>query len=35
MDERATSTIDWLIAQSLAGKTEGELIVGLCERLFR
>jgi adenylate cyclase len=36
MDEQlAQSLIDWLIAQSLAGKTEAELLTGLCGRLVQ
>ncbi|HVI04706.1 MAG TPA: hypothetical protein VM711_01250, partial [Sphingomicrobium sp.] len=36
MDERFfQSLIDSLIANSLAGKTEAELITGLCERLLQ
>lgn len=34
MDDRlARSLIDWLIARSLGGSTEAELLTGLCERL--
>src|SRR5262249_26845634 len=34
MDERlAQSLIDWLIGQSLAGRTATELLTGLCERM--
>jgi adenylate cyclase len=36
MDEKfARSLIDWLMAQSLAGKTETELLGGLCERMVQ
>ncbi|GGE98632.1 adenylate cyclase [Aliidongia dinghuensis] len=34
-DQLANATIDWLIAQTLAGTTEPEIIAGLCGRLVQ